>query len=392
VRAAVDARRIGEENRMPDASGQPSGKNPGPSIVLTSALIIALVVMNILVLSTNDPTRKLGPHYYVATGDSISFGYQPNLSFFSGFADDLEASLKQGELNNPKTKVQITLANYACAGETTTTMIEGGCEFRNFIKEPYACPQICSQLDAVVAFLNEHKGFVSPVTFELGADDVLPDFNSGACIVSNQDQADADLKRMDDNLTKLDKSNPNDPTDPNNGILPRLVNALRVGPPLPVPGPGQGQVRLSGDLVMLNYYNPFAKACPGSVEFIHTLNDHLAQDAALFHIPVVDVYTAFDTYNNRAGMAANVCTLTWFCDRGDIHPTTTGYQVIAAAVQALLGYPNPLPVPAAQSDHRLPVAADRRQIAVRSRESHAPEDAESHRNQPTGSARERPRE
>lgn len=349
---------------MPDASGHAPGRPLGPYIVLTSLLIILLVVMNLLVLAVYRPNGKLGTHYYVAAGNSISFGYQPTLDFSHGFADDLETALRNEEITLKQTgkpAFTINLSNYACPGETTTTMIQGGCQFRNFLKEAYVCPPQpnCSQLDALVYFLNEHKGNVSPVTFELGADDVLPDFNSGSCSVPDQNQADADLQTMDGNLTRLDPNNPDDANDTNNGILPRLINALRVGPPLPVPGPGRGQVRLSGDLVLLNYYNPFAKACPSSVQFVHTLNDHLAHDAALFHIPVVDVYAAF---GGDSGMATNICTYTWYCDRQDIHPTTAGYAIIEQAVQTALGYPNPLPAPASQGARPPSVAAYRRSL------------------------------
>lgn len=223
-------------------------------------------------------------------------------------------------------------------------MINGDCLFRNFLKEPYACPQICPQIDAVVAFLTAHKGNVSPVTFELGANDVFSDFDATSCSVLPS--GDADLKTMDANLTRVDDANPDDPTNPKNGILKRLVDALRVIPPA---GPPRlGPPLIAGDLVMLNYYNPFAKVCPNSVDFIHTLNDHLAKDAAMLRIPVVDVYAAFDTYDKGAGMAANVCKLTWYCTNGDIHPNSTGYQQITFAVEAVLGYPHPVPIPAVQ--------------------------------------------
>jgi len=317
-------------------------------VVLASALIIVLVLMNVLVLHANDPSRTQGPHYYVAAGDSLSFGYQPNDDFIHGFADDLAAELRQAELPNSQGQksVEINLANYACAGETTTTMITGNCPFRNFLKEPYIClsQPNCPQIDAVVNFLEAHKGNVSPVTFELGANDVFDDFDATSCSVLPS--GDADLKTMDDNLTRIDAAHPDDPTNPNNGILKRLTDALRVIPPSGPPPLGPPLV--AGDLVMLNYYNPFAKVCPSSSTFIHTLNDHLAKDAATFRIPVVDVYGAF---GGDAKMAANVCALTWYCNAQfhDIHPTKDGYSVIAQAVETALGYPHALPVPAAQS-------------------------------------------
>src|SRR5690348_10401851 len=124
-----------EEACMPDASGRSAASSRfGPYVVLTGALIIILVVMNVLILAANSKDIQ---HYYLATGNSLSFGYQPDLDFFHGFADDLESEFRQGELNAPGVKLKVTfnLANYACPGESTTTMINGNCPFRNFIKE-----------------------------------------------------------------------------------------------------------------------------------------------------------------------------------------------------------------------------------------------------------------
>jgi lysophospholipase L1-like esterase len=212
-------------------------------------------------------------------------------------------------------------------------MINGGCVGRDFLKIPYSGPQ----LDAVIAFMLAHKGDISPVTFEIGANDVLPDWDAATCTAASS--TDSDIARVDDNLTRIDTSSDAAARDPNNkanGILQRLTNALSLSPGLPrLQGPANTQAR-PGDLVMLNYYNAFAKACPNSAPFVKKLNDHLAADAAKFGVPIVDVYTAF---GGDAGMAGNICTYTWYCARQDIHPTTAGYQVIAAAVKGVLGYP-----------------------------------------------------
>jgi lysophospholipase L1-like esterase len=120
------------------------------------------------------------------------------------------------------------------------------------------------------------------------------------------------LNTLDTNLTQT--------------ILPKLVAAQSVA--LATVGP---------PFLLLNYYNPFARICPDSGVFVHELNDHLATDAAQFHIPVVDVYTAFGGDDH---MADNLCTYTWVCNSNanyDFHPTTTGYRVIAHAVDQALG-------------------------------------------------------
>ncbi len=295
------------------------------------AVTLALVILNVALI-TPAASGVFTQHYYVAVGDSLSFGYQPNLDFSHGFADDLFADLQRAEVT-AKERNTNHLENYACAGETSTTMINGGCRGRDFLKIPYSGPQ----LDAVIAFMLAHKGDISPVTFEIGANDVLPDWNAATCTASSA--TDDHIKQVDDNLTRIDTSSNQASRDPNNtanGILQRLTNALTLTPPLPGPrGPANTQAR-PGDLVMLNYYNPFAKACANSAPFVKKLNEHLAADAAKFGIPIVDVYTAF---GGDAGMAGNICNLTWYCARQDIHPTNAGYQVIATAVKGVLGYP-----------------------------------------------------
>lgn len=281
-------------------------------ILLGFALVALLIGIDYVVLKATNPSKVIGHHYYMALGNSLSFGYQPNLNFTSGFVDDVFTKLHAANVTD--------LVNYACAGETTTSMISGGCPGRIDHHGSYIGPQ----LQAAVDFLHAHPGQVSPITIELGSNDVLPLWNDTTCAVNSAATVEAALATMDTNLTAT--------------ILPKLVRAVQTNT----------GVR-PGDLHLLNYYNPFAKNCPDSASFVHELNDHLAADAAQFRIPVVDVYTAF---GGDAGMAHNVCDLTpqaytWICNTEfhDVHPTTTGYEVIAQAVELALGLPgtNPLP-------------------------------------------------
>lgn len=274
-----------------------TGGHVALSVVIVVALAVALTAGDVLALGLTRPGTLFQRHYYLAVGDSISFGYQPNLDFTSGFVDDVFSDLQKANVTD--------LVNYACAGETTSTMIGGGCFGHLIHHNAYTG----AQLDAATAFLRRHSGAVNPVTLEIGSNDVLPDFNSGSCTVGPN--AMTDLATMDANLTQT--------------ILPRLIDAL-------------GTHYRTGDLVMLNYYNPFARQCPGSAVFVHTLNDHLAEDAGNFGVPLVDVYTAF---GGDAHMADHLCAYTWICDAQfhDIHPTPQGYQVIASAVEQTLNYP-----------------------------------------------------
>jgi len=290
------------------ATASQAGGNVLLYVGLSALLVLALIGLDALVLVLNKPSLSKH-HYYVALGDSITFGFQPNTIIFDhDYADDLFADLQVSGVTDEE--------NLACGGESTTTMIKGGCPFKLLRHFQYLGPQ----LDAAVNLLHAHPGQVSPVTLDIGANDVLPDFDSTSCTVKSS--AEAHLATLDTNLTQT--------------ILPRLLREVTAT---------QGQ--RATDLVLLNYYNPFAIKCHDSAPFIHTFNDHLVADAAQFRIPVVDVYAAF---GGDAQMANNLCTLTWICDAShpDIHPTNKGYQVIADAVEQLLGYPTggiPNPVP-----------------------------------------------
>jgi lysophospholipase L1-like esterase len=281
-----------------------------PVVALAILLVVALAGIDVLVLSQNNPARALGPHYYMALGNSLSFGYQPNFDFSSGFADDIFNDLKPTGVTEA--------INYGCAGETTNSFIHGGCVLRFAHHGSYTG----AQLDAALTFLKDprHIGRVSPITLELGSNDVIPDWNPTSCTAGPN--TDADLATMDYNLMHT--------------ILPELTQALELpkGARAGYTGAMGGR---AGDLHLLNYYNPYAKQCPNSAPFIHQLNDHLAADAAKFRVPVVDVYSAF---GGDTGSAANICKLTWMCTSDhDVHPTNDGYLKIADAVELALGTP-----------------------------------------------------
>lgn len=282
------------------------------SVILAVVLLAGLSALDLVGLALVSPVSRLHDHYYLALGDSISYGYQPDLNFTAGFADDVFHDLQHANVS--------AVVNYACGGETTTTMIQGHCVGRILKHDPY----FGAQLAAALNFLHSHAGEVNPITLDIGANDVLQDWDVSTC--SPAPAAQADLATLDANLTQT--------------ILPQLVAAASL----------PAGLRMGG-LVLLNYYNPYAKVCPSSTAFVHQLNSHLAADAMQFRVPLVDVYTAF---GGDAHQADTICQYTWICNPqyNDLHPTTAGYRVIAATVEQALGIPgigpgaNPLnPVP-----------------------------------------------
>lgn len=238
---------------------------------------------------------------YLALGDSLAFGFQPDGDFNHGYADFFFRDLRGHGTAR--------LTNLACSGETTRTMINGGCidKIQNKVVYPG------SQLRAAVNFLRANAANVSPVTLNIGADNFLlnNDIDTTNCTVSSR--FNSDLATMDADLT--------------NTILPQLSAAMTVNG------------RMTGDLVVLTYYDPFQNICPNLISNTLLVNQHIVNDVSGFNVTTVDIFSAFGgpTVPNP-----NICNYTWMCTNAPtvlaIHATDTGYQVMANAVEQTVGY------------------------------------------------------
>lgn len=268
-------------------------------LTLPAALAICLLLLPVPAAFAASVTRQstlVGPkQYYLALGDSLAFGIQPDLDFTHGYVDDFYSNLRRHGAQQ--------LANMGCPGETSATMIHGGCPYAFLRKYPYTG----AQLAAAVSFLRNHAGKVSPVTLDIGGNDLLPDINSKTCTVSSTFSA--DLARVDNDLAAT--------------ILPQLKAALTV------------HNVVTGDIVMMNYYDPYQNICPNTVPFLQQLNLHLARDVSGYGF-IVDVFGA---YGGAHVPNSHICAYTWMCSAfTDIHASTTGYSVMASTFENGVGY------------------------------------------------------
>ena len=265
--------------------------------------IVCVLLLSLLCAPTAlANARSLSPHlvgpkkHYLALGDSLAFGFQPDLDFSHGYVDYFSANLKSHG-------VQDTV-NMACPGETSVSMINGGCTYSYLRKYPY----VGDQLDAALIYLALNRGNVSPVTLDIGANDILPDINKSTCSIDIA-KYNADLAAVDSNLTQT--------------ILPALHKALTVN----------GVV--TGDLIVMNYYDPYQNLCPNTVPYVKQFNAHIAADVQGY-ASLVDVYTAF---GGSVTPNPNTCNYTWICSAfQDIHSKDAGYSVIANAFEQTAGY------------------------------------------------------
>jgi len=236
--------------------------------------------------------------YYLSLGDSLAFGYQPFPPIRQGFGffDFLAASL---ERINP----DVQPVNLGCPGESSTTFINGGCPSANAVRYQG------SQLNAALAFLKAHQGQVSPITYVLGANDILAPLATG------------DPAKIQAALTQFAINDD------------AILRQLRQAAP-------------TADIVTIDYYQPLAIAITNTavlssvVQVSQTGNGIIDQAAARYNVKVANVYAAFNTPVQNPLL----CNLTWICSPyHDIHPMIAGYAIITGLVAGALGYPGLLP-------------------------------------------------
>ena len=109
------------------------------------------------------PTAHAGgvdPTYYLALGDSLSVGFQPNTGpSLHGYTDVLARRVRKSTI------ADLELENVGCPGETSRSLLSGE-------RSPCSYPA-GSQMQTAVDFLTAHPGQVAFVTIDIGVNDLL---------------------------------------------------------------------------------------------------------------------------------------------------------------------------------------------------------------------------
>jgi lysophospholipase L1-like esterase len=283
------------------------------------ASLVGLVMTVVAALTSSGAAGpsadRAGPRtsYYLALCDSLSQGIQPDAAGVGvptgqGYADQLYAMLRRGDRG-------LRLVKFGCNGATTGMMLGGGglCRYRGG-----------SQLAAAVSFLRAHRGHISLITMDIGAND--PD----SCITrpAALEMAECVTQSFPETAANLTK------------IMYRL--RATVGE----------RVRIIG----MNYYVPALAqwrdgllgqaVARASEQVVAGYNRMLSTVYEAFGARVADVFGAFHSADFdgrvllRAGgtvprNVAAICQWTWECappPRGpNVHARPAGYGVIARA-------------------------------------------------------------
>ena len=227
--------------------------------------------------------------YYLALGDSLTVGYQPDpsVAWTRGWVNRFhDALVRKGE---------IALANFGHRGECSDTFIKGGMA----ADCPTKLVDSPSQLAEATGLIRDHPGQVRVITVEIGGNDL--NGNKQLFFNSTPAQQRAILGK----------------------IFPAMAHnwgtifaTLRQTCP-------------SCEIIALNQYNPFPTGAlkVDVAPLFTTYTGLLRQASGPARVQIADVYTPFVGKELR---------YTWIA-HGDIHANNAGYAAMAAAVERVAG-------------------------------------------------------
>ncbi len=240
---------------------------------------------------------------YVAVGDSLAFGYQAEKfytlflsgqydpsAFNTGFVDVITNVLRGFAPN-------LITVNFSCPGETTSTLIMGGCPFHNWLfalplhqNYPGSTPQIL----AAMQYLQAHPNEIVFMTVTIGANDILNLFSD-----------------CGNDMTCVQQGLPVVSTQAAQA-LGAVIQALKVLSP-------------QSTVLYTNVPDPYMFSNPASVAIFDSFNAAMGAAATAAGARVVDWFGPLKQVDQPT-----FCILTYVCQAPlyDIHPTDFGYQIL----------------------------------------------------------------
>lgn len=272
------------------------------------------------------PRGDLRPvqQYYVSLGDSYAVGYQPTWTTgIGGFVYQVPPLARSRGYN-------LKVVQFGCGGATTESLVtQIGC--KRDPAHPFQVPDFhpypnTTQIAAATAFIQEHRGQIGLITVSIGGNDVTACVKSGSpipCIAA----ATAKIKLR----------------------VAQVARQLRAAA-----GPGVPMIGTTyPDVVLGQWVNPGGAAAKGLanlsvVAFKSFINPALKTAYAAGQGQFIDVTAATGAYGPMTTKeylapwgvipkpVADVCRISWYCTRHDIHLHTDGYTIMAAMIAAKL--------------------------------------------------------
>jgi lysophospholipase L1-like esterase len=285
------------------------------------ASIALAVVLMLLAVPAAASAAERGRELYVSLGDSYASGYQvagPDDTLMStnkGFADLLpRAARKRG--------YRLELVNFACGGETTTSIL----------RRKQACrgPAVGgpryggrTQVSAAERFLRRNRGDVALITVSIGGNDVTAcalEADPIPCVLAAVDRIKKNVRTLVRRLR---------------AAAGRKARIVGITYPDVVLGAWISGNRTLAELSVVAFrdlINPALKEQYESVKRGRFVDVTAATGA---YGPLTETVT-LAPYGALPKPVAEVCRLTYYCEFGDIHARTAGYRLIADLIAETL--------------------------------------------------------
>jgi lysophospholipase L1-like esterase len=238
--------------------------------------------------------------YYLALGDSITYGSQPTKAgappsaLRTGYVDVFAARLR-------KQSPDLEVVNYGCPGESTVTFTRGGCPAiaeRIKLHDAFRGPQ----LKAALSFLRAHPDAVSPITVTLFGNDWFP-LLLDTCMV----KVDCVRKRGPKTIAAFEAR------------LTSIIERLRAAAP-------------ASEIIVTGAWNPDPNQLTALKAIYRSLEASIVRAAASSNARAARMLPVFNPAGSKRAQATRLCRLSFICSKGDPHPTDAGYRAIADAV------------------------------------------------------------
>jgi lysophospholipase L1-like esterase len=277
--------------------------------IVACALAGAFLASPLALGDTPRPVFAAPERYYLALGDSLTYGMQPAKAhaglppsaFDTGFVDVFARRLRT-------LAPRLRVVNYGCPGESTVTFVVGGCPWLTLGRALHNGFH-GAQLDAALAFLRAHPSEVSPITLNLGSNDA--DAFAAACKQSFACVR-ARAQRFQTQFTSR---------------LGSILRRLRVAAP-------------KAEIIVVGVWNNDLATIRQSDPLYRRFDLTIARVAAAARAYFADPFPLFDPQGSFARRKARICAFTFICSWNplDGHPTDAGYRAIATAIFAASGY------------------------------------------------------
>lgn len=273
---------------------------PTPKLLLAPAMGVLLALSGAAASGTSArPVYQPPQRYQLALGDSMAYGFQPTKANAPPSAVDTGyAGLFAARLRKLSPKLQVV--NYGCPGESTVTFTRGGCDWLKHggkLHDPFRG----SQLEAAKRFLRAHPGKVSPITVTLWGNDLpLP-------LSQNAKRAPRAIASFGSRLTSI-------------------LEQLRATAP-------------TSEIIVTGAWNPEADRLAQVEALYRSVDMVIKRSATASRARVANMFAALDGTGNVKAQQARLCSLTFYCSKGDPHPTDAGYRAMADAFMTASGYP-----------------------------------------------------